>query len=298
MKKSIIYYLLLAFTLPMQLFPLEFHYFMARPIAFFIQRVAQYRRGVVARNISNSFPNKTKAEKKLIEKKFYQGFVETFVEILYFTHINLEKEQHRLRFENYEVLGDLFDRGKNVMVVMGHFGNWEFIGMFKRNIKSKIFFVYKKLNNKTMDKFFRDLRGRNGGIPLEMKQTFRTLYNEAQQKNPFLALFISDQRPLKGEIKHWVTFMGQDTPMMLGTEKLAKKTGCAVVYIEMMKTKPGYCNVGLELICEDASKTADYEITDKFMALLEKSINKAPEQYLWTHNRWKFKKNEVSNSHT
>lgn len=289
MGKSFGYYILMALTWPMQLFRLEFHYNAANFIYFVVYRLLAYRRDVVRENLRNSFPLLSPAERKEIERDFYKQLADLFIETLYFTHINVKKEKRRLEIQNFSEVEALIAQKKNIIVVMGHFGNWEFLQLFTQTISSKVYFVYKKLNNRAFDQFFKDLRGR-AGIPLEMKQTFRQLYSQDQNEQPFLALFISDQRPVKGEIKHWVKFMNQDTPVLLGTEKIARKTGAAVLYLELVRKKRGYYSAKLKNICNNATETSELEITNQFMKMLEGSINKYPEQYLWTHKRWKYKK--------
>lgn len=292
MKRSTGYYILRAFTWPMQLFPLEVHYWVSNVLYGLIYHLAGYRKAVVQKNLLNSFPEKTDKERKKIEKDFYKGFADMFVETLYFTHANLDKEANRLELENMELIEQLVERGKNVMAVCGHFGNWEFLNLKIHQLPVTTYFVYKQLNNKVFDQFYRDMRSRIA-IPLEMKQTFRQLMTDTREKKPYAALFISDQRPMRSEIKHWVNFMNQDTPVMLGTEKIASKTNAAVVYLEIIKVKRGYHKVKFELLVEEPSTGQQYEVTDRFMARLEQSLRNYPDQYLWTHNRWKFKKEEI-----
>ncbi|MDA3818718.1 MAG: lysophospholipid acyltransferase family protein [Prolixibacteraceae bacterium] len=293
MKKSIGYYILLGATWPMQLFPLEFHYLFSDLLYLLVYRVARYRKNVVSMNLKNSFPEKSEKEKKEIEKAFYHSFCDMFIETLYFTHLNVQKEEKRLQIEGLDKVEEYMAKGKNIIVVTGHFGNWELLPLFIQKFSVRTYFVYKRLTNKTFDQFYRELRSR-AAIPLEMKQTFRQLITDKRNKNTFAALMISDQRPLKNGIRHWLTFMNQDTPVMLGTEKIARKTDAAVFYLEVKQIKRGYHKATFELLFEEPAQTSDYEITDGFMKRLEKSISESPHQYLWTHKRWKYKKEKSS----
>ena len=293
MKKSPGYYLLLAVTWPMQLLPLGFHYIVADFLYFLVYCVFGYRKAVVAENLRNSFPEKSSEELKLIEKQFYHGFADMFIETLYTTHINVEKQKYRLEVVNFKPVQDLLDNGQNVLMVGGHVGNWEFMRLFHERIDSNKYFVYKKINNKTFNQFYQRLRG-SAADPLEMKKVFRRLMGDVQNGQNFTAYFISDQRPLKHEIKHWVNFMHQNTPVMLGTEKIAVKMKTAIFYMEISRIKRGYYRVSFELLFDDSTKTKPFEITDTFMHRLEQSIREYPSQYLWTHKRWKFKRDEIS----
>jgi Kdo2-lipid IVA lauroyltransferase/acyltransferase len=274
----------------MQLFPLEFHYPLSDFFYFWVYYVFRYRRAVVTENLKNSFPEKSKAERLKIERSFFRGFTDMFIETLYLTHLSVKRHSKRLTFENNEIVNELYEKGKSVICVTGHFGNWEFSHLFTIHSKHKVYFIYKKLNNKVFDQFFKDIRSGAGAHPLEMRQTYRQLVSDAQNNIPYFALFLGDQRPQKSEIKFWMNFLNQDTPILLGTEKIAVKTNAAVVWAEMQKIKRGYYNIKFELITENPSETKEYEITRMHMAKLENAIRERPDHWLWTHKRWKHKR--------
>lgn len=289
MKKTVGYYILLVLTWPMQFFPLEFHFLLADLFYFLIYRVFGYRKTVVAENLRNSFPLKSDLERKSIEKKFYRNFADMFVETLYFTHAPSRKTGKRLKVENIELINTLLANGKNVIFLAGHLGNWEYFQLFGDKLYVSKFFVYKKLGNKTFDQFYRYLRS-HGGTPLEMRETYRTLHSVTNSGTQFVTFMISDQRPLKSDLNHWITFMNQETPVLTGTEKIARKMDAAVVFTEITKIRRGYQKIRFELITQDSTENKELEITRIFMGKLEESINAYPDQYFWTHKRWKYKR--------
>ncbi|MBN2261507.1 MAG: lipid A biosynthesis acyltransferase, partial [Prolixibacteraceae bacterium] len=158
--KSFGYYILKLLTWPMQLFPLQFHYLISDALYVLIYRIVKYRIKVVRTNLSNSFPGKSQTEIQQIEKNFYHGFSDMFIETLYFTHINVKKHNKRLILNNVENLTHPIAQGRNVIVVAGHFGNWEFMQLFAKKIETNKYFIYKKLNNKAFDRFYSELRSR------------------------------------------------------------------------------------------------------------------------------------------
>jgi Kdo2-lipid IVA lauroyltransferase/acyltransferase len=289
MKKTVGYYILLVMTWPMQFFPLEFHFLLADLFYFLVYKVLGYRKTVVAENLQHSFPLKSDLERKSIEKKFYRNFADMFVETLYFTHAPLTQTEKRLKIENIEVVEKLLANGKNIIFLAGHLGNWECFQLVGPKLNVSKFFVYKQLGNKTFDQFYRYLRSR-GGAPLEMRETYRTLHSVTNSGNQFVTFMISDQRPLKSDLKHWITFMNQDTPVLTGTEKIARKMDAAVVFTEITKIKRGYQKIRFELITQEGTEYKELEITRTFMGKLEESINAYPDQYFWTHKRWKYKR--------
>ena len=290
MRKSLGYYVLMALTWPMQLFPLEFHYLTSDILYVFVYHLFRYRRNVVSENLKNSLPEKSAKELLRIERKFYQHFVDMFIETLYLTHITQHRHSKRLTYENSSLIDELYLKGKSVICVTGHYGNWEFSRLFSVHVKHKLYAIYKKLNVKMFDRFFKDVRGKDGATLLEMRQTYRQLVSDARNNLSFFAVFIADQRPLEKEIQFWMPFLNQDTPVLLGTEKIAKKTNAAVVWGEMQRIKRGYYKIVFKLLTEEPELTEDYEITQAYMKELEKAIVRCPELWLWTHKRWKHKR--------
>ena len=102
--------------------------------------------------------------------------------------------------------------------------------------------------------------------------------------------FISDQTPRKSGIMHWYTFLGVETPIHIGAETLAKQYDMNVVYLKVRKVKRGYYEATLELLSDDVLSVPNYEISEAFIRKVEQQIYEAPEYYLWTHKRWKHKR--------
>ncbi|MFA9391636.1 MAG: lysophospholipid acyltransferase family protein [Prolixibacteraceae bacterium] len=293
MKKSLGYNILLVLTWPMQLFPLEFHYVVSDLLFGVLYYLIGYRKATVRINLRKSFPSKSSLELKQLERKFYHHFVDLFIETLYLVHINQKRNTKRLNFENVELINQLYAKGKNIICVTGHYGNWEFLRIHSVPLQHKLYAIYKKLNNPLFDRFFKDVREQDGAHLLEMRQTYKQLVLDTENGIPYFALFIADQRPIKQEIKFWMPFLNQDTPVLTGPEKMAKKTNSAVVWAEMKRLKRGYYKIVFKLITETPADEPEFEITRLFMSELEQAIQRCPEVWLWTHKRWKHQR-EIS----
>ncbi|MBI4645801.1 MAG: hypothetical protein HY738_04155 [Bacteroidia bacterium] len=106
-----------------------------------------------------------------------------------------------------------------------------------------------------------------------------------------MTLFIADQIPTKNEIQYWTNFLNQDTAVFLGIEKIAKKSNFAVVFLNMNKIRRGSYEVEFNLITDEPDNTPEYYITDRHVRLLEQQIIKNPQYWMWSHRRWKHKRN-------
>jgi len=252
--------------------------------------VIGYRKKVVYANLRNSFPEKSEKEIKKIAHKYFHNLCDIVIEVCKAKTISEERMQRRMDFRNVGVIDKLYDEGRSVLVIFGHTGNWEWLGMnMKSKIKHKGFAVVKPLSSDFWEKYLSKVRVRfakEGLVPF--KQTLRVLLKNKEFRT--LTLIASDQTPTKSEIEYWTKFLNQDTPVFLGTEKIAKSLNMAVVFCNIQREKRGYYSYEFSLLTDDPRNTAEYEITEMHVRALEKVIIEHPDNWLWSHRRWKHKK--------
>ena len=126
-----------------------------------------------------------------------------------------------------------------------------------------------------------------GAICIPMAETLRRIIKYKQEGKQVVIGYISDQVPFWNNIHHWCQFLNHDTPVLTGTERLAQQTGHAVLYLDVTRPKRGYYVAEFKLITREPKQMTDFAITDAYFNMLEASIHRAPEFWLWTHNRWK-----------
>jgi len=245
---------------------------------------------VVFENLRNSFPEKTEKERRVIARKFFQHFCDMFIETIKVINIDTPQMRRRIRFSNPEIFDELYKKEKQIFIAAGHYGNWEWTSTLENTVPYHHATLYRPLQNKLFDKFFYDLRSKNGADIIPAKTVIKAI-NQFKQENRLTALgFLADQSPHISELHHWITFMNQDTPIYIGVEKLARRYNTAVVYYDTRRVKRGYYEVDVTLIVENAAETKEMEITEKFFQLLEQSIYRQPQYWLWSHKRWKHKR--------
>ena len=115
--------------------------------------VISYRRKVVAENLRNSFPEKSAEELKTIEKKFYRHLADLMIEILKLTHMSKESSLERMKITNVELLERLYAEGRDVVAVIGHYNNWEWLKSLIFHTQFQTVSIYKPLQNKHFDNF-------------------------------------------------------------------------------------------------------------------------------------------------
>jgi len=241
-------------------------------------------------NLKNSFPQKSDNELKSIEIKFFRHFADIMFEILKMFTLTPKQKLARCKMDNQsiELLNDLHKKGKSAILVMGHYGNWEYYPFrMPSSTDHQPYAIYHPLSNPYIDKAISGMRTRTGCKLYTMTGAAKGMISNHHELN--LTLFLADQAPsMKGA--YWMKFMNQDAPVFNGAEKIAQKLAMAVIYGSMERVERGKYIFHAKLVCEDASKTKPGEITESHIRLLEADINKAPQYWLWSHRRWKHKK--------
>ena len=102
---------------------------------------------------------------------------------------------------------------------------------------------------------------------------------------------MADQSPQIRKINYWSKFLGVEVPVFTGAERMAKELDVPVVFAKMSKINRGRYEMKLELITEKPNSVEDFEITEKYLRLVENQIHEDPNYYFWTHNRFKHRKN-------
>jgi len=258
------------------------------PVVFYVIR---YRKKVVFRNLRNAFPEKTEKEILILARSFYRNFCDVLVETLKMLHFTDKELARHIEYSNPEILLDLYNKGKSVIVVAAHYGNWEWMAGLRIRSPYHTIAVYKPLNSRIFDRIMKQLRTRFGVEVVPMRNILRVLTRHADQKHLTLSCFISDQSPVKEEIQYRTTFLNQDTPVYLGIEKIAAKTNQAVVFMCPEKIRRGYYQVHITLLSENPSSLPQHGLTELHVKMLEQAIRREPSLWLWSHRRWKYSKN-------
>ncbi len=209
-----------------------------------------------------------------------------------FAAVNMSKRELRKRcaWKNPGILKKYYDEGKSVVAVFGHYGNWEWLLTLPLYTDYKVLALYKPLNNVYFDRFMKKLRQKFGLQTVPVIRSYPVILKYHNENIPVITFFLGDQRPVKEHIRYWTTFLNQDTPVMLGSEQIAKRLNQVVVFFKMNKLKRGYYEIEIIPVSENPKSTKMYEITERHTRLLEDQIRKRPEYWLWSHKRWKHMK--------
>ena len=278
----IAYYL---FVLPLSYLPLYLLYGLSPIIYFICYYVISYRKNVVRLNIQHSFPEKTAKEHEFIMQAFYLHLSQVIIEGIKNLTISKKELSKRFKITNPEVVNDLLKVQKSVILVGGHYGNWEWLITSQAfQFDGKAFGLGMPMSNKFWGQAITNKRERFGLKVIHSKN-----YKEAlvEEKNPYTLLMLGDQSPGDTNKSYWMNFLNQQTAVQFGTEALANTYDLAVVYFNIDKVRYGYYEVTLTLLTDSPKELSWGAITQQHTELLEKQINEKPYLWMWSHKRWK-----------
>lgn len=255
-----------------------------------IFRLIGYRKDVVRKNLTESFPEKDINEIKDIERKFYHWLCDYFLEAIKLLSISEKELRRRFTIVNAEEIEACMKEGQDCAAILGHYCNWEWLSTvgiaFPANRVMGL--IYKPLHSKHMDYVFRRLRtAMPGGVAVPKNQILRYLVRFRKENTRTLFGYIADQGPRWDDIHLWLPFLNHDTGVFTGAERLMRKMNNAVFFVEMQRPRRGYYTCTFRLITREPNALPEFELTRRFFTLLEECIRRNPQYYLWTHNRWK-----------
>jgi KDO2-lipid IV(A) lauroyltransferase len=271
---------------PISLLPLPVIYVFTDLFYLLLISIIPYRREVVEKNLRNSFPDKSRDELKKIRNQFYRHFTDLLAEGVKNLSMS-EKELHRrVKVQNPALMQNLFHKKQSVLLVSGHYNNWEWLILGQNILFShQAVGIGMPMSNAFWDQKINERRSRFGMKILNAK----TVKSEFEVlKNTFFAtLILSDQSPGDSTKAYWLDFLNQPTPVLFGCELMAHQYNHAVVFFVMHKVKRGHYSMELKLITDNPSELNWGKITETHTYLLEEEILKNPQYWLWSHKRWK-----------
>lgn len=280
---ALAYYLL---VIPISFLPLPVLYMLTDFFYLLIITVIPYRKSVIEGNLKRSFPGKSEKELKRIKRQFYRHFTNILAEGIKNLTISKTSLSRRFVVKNPEVMSELAQMEKNVLLVSGHYNNWEWLITSQAFLfPFKAYGIGMPLTSKFWDKRINARRSRFGMHVIHAGNYRTALTAESEELKAVLVL--SDQSPGDARKSYWTEFLNQPTAVLFGAEMMANELDYAVVYFTTHQVKRGYYEMELHVITDQPKTLSWGEITEKHVRLLEQEIMEKPQFWLWSHKRWK-----------
>lgn len=268
--------------------PLKILYIFSDIIFFLNYYFVGYRKKIITQNLKNSFPEKSDEEIAAIRKKFYLNFSDYLAETV--KSFTMSKTETRVRMQhiNQHLFHEAKAEGKNIILLAGHVFNWEWMNALATIIPQKNCHpVYRKVNSEFWETQMKKVRSKFGNDALEANEVILNIFR-GKNDGDSIYLFVADQTPHVAHVNYGLEFLNQRTPAFIGYDKLATRMDLIFIYTEMKKVKRGHYQINYHKIEPKGEKFVNNEVVKKFHQLLENTIKKRPDNYLWSHRKWKY----------
>ena len=275
----------------LSLLPTRVLYVLSTGMAWLLEYAVRYRRQVILTNIRNSFPDKTDAEVRQLAHQFYAHFADMMVENIKALTISPEELMERISVPGVrEVFQPYWDAKKNVVIVLGHSGAWQWAGLVAPSlIPQRLFAFYNPLTNKYFDRYISRTRSRYGMHLVSMRDYMRHVRARFDDVSS-LHFFLFDQGPVNVKKAYWTTFLHQETGFYYGPAHFAQEHDCAVLYVGVRYQSRGRYLATITPVTDTPNELTAAEIIERCVRLLEQQIQADPSDWLWSHRRWKRKR--------
>lgn len=269
--------------------PLRILYLLSDLAYLILYRVVGYRKRVVRHNLEIAFPEASEPQRRKWEREFYHHLCDTFIESMKLLHISDREVYDRVEICNSELVDEAVRAGHSVVLMLGHYGNWEWVSSIATCFKVPVVTaqIYHPLSSHVMDELMLQIRSRFGAENVAMKTAVRHLLGIEREGRKFVCGFIADQRPTGNALHHWTDFFGIDTAYLVGGESIGEHIGARYVYLDVEKRRRGRYRLTFRPIEKREGDTGEYPMTRQYLRMLEATIRRAPAYWLWSHNRWK-----------
>lgn len=242
---------------------------------------------IALENISNSFPEKNAKWHRKVAFKSFQNLGITFVELSALGFLSDSQIKKYIKFENIELIQKAYQKGQGVLLLSGHYGNWEFLAYsVSVYLNLSVTIIVKPQSNFVLDKWINKFRTRGGNSVVLMNESafkvVRTL-----QKGGIVAL-LADQSATKDK-DIYVEFFGRPTATFDSPAYFALRFNVPVI-VGFAERRGWKYHVNLvELEQDDLNFSPDgiKELTTRYLKMLEEQIRRCPELWVWQHRRWK-----------
>ncbi len=251
-----------------------------------------YRKKVVRSNLANAFPEKTEKERRQIERQYFHHLCNLLAEGIKMLGISRKNVLKRYRCSNPEVLQEFADKKQSVLLMSAHYNDWEWM-VLSLDMQTPLHGVGvgKENTDKSFEKTINRFRTRYGTEVVFAKNVRQCMEQYFEKGTACAYMMLSDQTPASAKRAFLMdSFLNQPTDMIYGSEYFAKKYNFPVFYYHVERIRRGRYAWTLEEITRTPREEAYGAIIKRYAAFLERDIRKKPAYWLWSHRRWKHRK--------
>ena len=269
--------------------PLRLLYVISDGIYFILRYIFAYRKKVIETNLRNAFPDYSDEKIAQLIKDVYRNLTDILVESVKGITMSVDEVNKRFKYVNPELPNAYFDKGQSVVFVAAHYTNWEWGLKLGSQVKHLVIGIYGVITNKYINDYMLKARQIDNFVLAPPRETFKTI--DKYKHHPAGWLLIADQNPSNVKAAHWIDLFGIDTACHHGPDTIARSNNFPVIFIEFKRIRRGYYEATFSLIHEKPQELKPGELTELYMKKVESMVRANPGDWLWSHKRWKHKRN-------
>ncbi len=274
--------------------PARVLYFFADILVFVLERIVRYRYKTVAKNLARAFPEKSTTERAQLAHGFYKHLADVVVEVILLTRMQPEDLLRRFEMVGLDEVKAIMDQKQSVILLSAHQGNWEWmLAAVAAASPYALDAVYRPLHNPSAEEFFMKMRTKFHARMVPADKAAKNILKLRKETRAFGV--IGDQNPRRRDSKYWATFMGVDTPVAIGPERIAKMTSYPLFYVATEKLARGKYRCHIKPLAQPPYD-GEGKISQLYMSAVEAQIRQQPECWMWSHHRWRYEKKDCPES--
>jgi KDO2-lipid IV(A) lauroyltransferase len=271
-----------------QLLPLSGARWLGRMAGRFVFVIVGYRREVTLSNLRRAFPEKTESEREQIARGAFENLGITLFELVWFPRMTREQVCASVRFDKPDLLMNAFKKGRGLLVLTAHFGNWELLGQaLDVQLGLTVSGIAKTQANRLVDRSINNRRTRFGSKVIPMETSLREVIRVLRAGGAIA--IVADQAAPKENVA--VEFFGTMVPTHQGPSVFSLKVGSPIVAVFAVRRADGTYDAFVTPVpSDDLDGPSDeniVELTRRHVKITEDFIRRFPDHWLWMHKRWK-----------
>ena len=261
-------------------------YALATLSAFLMRDVLRYRVRVARDNLRRALPELSETERRRILRRHYQVFAEALFELPRVAVMSPAELRARVTVSGVETVHAEYALGRSTLLLIGHQCNWEWLlQAVALAIGVPFLAAYKPPHSAYADRLMLGLRGRFG---VQMVPGKRLLREVLRWRSTVHAVgMVADQMPTSSPGRVWLRFLGRETAFFPGPGEIARAAGYSAYFMPLRRVRRGYYESSFVPLAAAGERLEVAEFTARYAAQLEAMIRACPEDWAWTHRRWK-----------
>ena len=261
-------------------------YACAAALAFLMRDVLRYRVSVARANLAAALPELDAATRNRVLRQHYDSLAAVLFELPRLATMSADELRARMTLPDMPGVREELARGTPVLVLAAHQGNWEWLlQALALGFGAPFLAAYKPPHSEAADRLMLGLRGRFGTRMVPGKRLLREVLR--RRGSAHAIGMVADQVPTSSPGRVWLRFFGRETAFFPGPAEIARAGRYSVYFMALRRVRRGYYETRFEPLAAAGEDLDVPTLIGRYAARVEALVREHPEDWAWTHRRWK-----------